>query len=40
MKNYQKAFLHFVIENSILRFGEFHPEVGACQSLFFQRGVV
>ena len=23
MKNYQKAFLHFVIENSILRFGEF-----------------
>lgn len=39
MKNYQKAFLHFVIENSILRFGEFHLKSGRVSPYFFNAGL-
>ena len=39
MKDYQKEFLHFVIENSILRFGEFHLKSGRVSPYFFNAGL-
>ena len=39
MKDYQKEFLHFVIENSILRFGEFHLKSGRVSPYFFKAGL-
>ena len=39
MKDYQKEFLHFVIENSILRFGEFTLKSGRISPYFFNAGL-
>ena len=39
MKDYQKEFLHFVIENSILRFGKFHLKSGRVSPYFFNAGL-
>ena len=39
MKDYQKEFLHFVIENSILRFGEFTLKSERVSPYFFNAGL-
>ena len=39
MKNYQKEFLHFVIENGIMRFGAFTLKSGRISPYFFNAGL-
>ncbi len=39
MQEFQKAFLEFVIENNILRFGEFTLKSGRVSSYFFNAGL-